>query len=76
MAASTTGREQGSASGGPDRVVMGEPSIEELLSDKITNAVLTRDGLKPDHVRALLAQISRRRRQVGLEATSRSEARA
>jgi hypothetical protein len=68
VAASKAGSERTARDGKVDNEVVGEPTVEELLSDEISAVLLTRDGLEPDHVRTLLVRVSRRRRQAGLAA--------
>ncbi len=42
------------------RVAIREPSLEELLADDVTQAVMRSDGLKESELRGLMAELKRR----------------
>lgn len=47
--------------------VPGNTELEELLSGRTMQAMLSRDGVGPDQLRAMLVRLGEQRRQLGLD---------
>ena len=42
-------------------IVQGEPSLEEMLTDRVIEVMLSRDGVRAEQIRTLAAELRRRR---------------